>query len=108
METRSHVIIRQSMASEVERLTRVLERTVVQLAAKEAELDRLEEEAGVPIERRTTKLERAKQEVLTMLECACVFSCADDRPTACSLSGQFHVHPELGPCPVHPDAPGDL
>ena len=45
--------------------------------------------------------------------CTCVFSCADDPATRCSLSGQFHVHPDdgtgvFGPCPVHPDAPGDL
>jgi hypothetical protein len=38
--------------------------------------------------------------------CACVFSCADDPATACSLSGEFHVHPGE-PCQVHPDAPGD-
>jgi hypothetical protein len=46
-------------------------------------------------------------------ECTCVVSCADDPKTACSLSGIDHVHPldecgEFGPCPVHPDAPGDL
>lgn len=38
--------------------------------------------------------------------CECVFSCADDPATACSLSGDWHVHPGE-PCPVHPDAPGD-
>jgi hypothetical protein len=38
--------------------------------------------------------------------CACVFSCADDPETACSLSGDFHVHAG-DPCLVHPDAPGD-
>lgn len=47
------------------------------------------------------------------LGCRCVFSCADDPPTMCSLSGQWHVHPDagndiFGPCPEHPDAPGDL
>lgn len=40
------------------------------------------------------------------LECECIYSCADDPPTACSLSGTWHVHPGE-PCPVHPDAPGD-
>jgi hypothetical protein len=46
--------------------------------------------------------------------CLCVVSCDEDPATACSLSGQRHVHPELpgqpgvyGPCPIHPDAPGD-
>lgn len=44
--------------------------------------------------------------------CTCVFSCAEDPATRCSLSGQFHVHPDngtgvFGPCPVHPDAAGD-
>jgi hypothetical protein len=46
-------------------------------------------------------------------DCECVFSCADDPATACSLSGTWHVHPLMGsgifgPCPAHPDAPGDL
>lgn len=45
--------------------------------------------------------------------CTCVFSCEDHPATACSLSGQWHVHPDdgagvFGPCPEHPDAPGDL
>lgn len=45
-------------------------------------------------------------------DCTCVVSCADHPPTACSLSGIPHVHPDdgsgtFGPCPVHPDAPGD-
>jgi hypothetical protein len=45
--------------------------------------------------------------------CTCVYSCADDPPTACSLSGEWHVHPDdgrglFGACPEHPDAPGDL
>lgn len=45
--------------------------------------------------------------------CTCVMSCADDPASACSLSGTWHVHPNsypgdvFGPCPVHPDAPGD-
>jgi hypothetical protein len=46
--------------------------------------------------------------------CLCVVSCDEDPATACSLSGQQHVHPAIpgqpgvyGPCPVHPDAPGD-
>lgn len=46
-------------------------------------------------------------------DCTCVYSCADDPATACSLSGVWHVHPDtgsgvFGPCPVHPEAPGDL
>lgn len=48
--------------------------------------------------------------------CLCVTHCAEDQATACSLSGTGpHVHPPLpghpgayGPCPRHPDAPGDL
>lgn len=45
--------------------------------------------------------------------CLCVTSCADHPPTACSLSGEPHVHPDdgsdtFGACPIHPDAPGDL
>lgn len=39
-------------------------------------------------------------------DCECYHTCAEDPDTACSLSGQFHVHPGE-PCPVHPDAPGD-
>lgn len=38
--------------------------------------------------------------------CECIYSCADDPATECSLSGQWHVHPGW-PCAVHPDAPGD-
>ncbi len=50
---------------------------------------------------------------LDWTDCLCVVSCADDPATMCSLSGEPHVHPNLypgdvfGPCPVHPDAPGD-
>lgn len=47
--------------------------------------------------------------------CLCVVSCGEDPATACSLSGRQHVHPAIpgrpgvyGPCPQHPDAPGDL
>jgi hypothetical protein len=49
-----------------------------------------------------------------MYRCTCIFSCADDPMTACGWSGvEWHVHPKsqgigFGPCPVHPDAPGDL
>ncbi|MFE2157040.1 hypothetical protein ACFW9M_04415 [Streptomyces lydicus] len=44
--------------------------------------------------------------------CACVTNCAEDKG-GCSLSGRRHVHPrtrtgQYGPCPEHPDAPGDL
>jgi hypothetical protein len=38
--------------------------------------------------------------------CECYHTCAEDPATACSLSGDWHVHPGE-PCPVHPDAPGD-
>ncbi|MET8291493.1 hypothetical protein ABZV80_40925 [Streptomyces sp. NPDC005132] len=43
----------------------------------------------------------------------CVEFCDEDPKTACSLSGRRHVHPAsqgpgFGPCPVHPDAPGDI
>lgn len=46
-------------------------------------------------------------------DCTCVEFCNEDPKTACSLSGRRHVHPAsqgagFGPCPVHPDAPGDL
>jgi hypothetical protein len=46
--------------------------------------------------------------------CRCVENCAEDPATACGLSGTPHVHPDtsgtgaFGPCPQHPDAPGDL
>ncbi|MEU0949849.1 hypothetical protein ABZ379_45415 [Streptomyces canus] len=45
-------------------------------------------------------------------ECTCVEFCDEDPRTACSLSGRPHVHPAaqgdgFGPCPVHPNAPGD-
>lgn len=39
--------------------------------------------------------------------CECVIDCDEYPPTACSLSGEPHVHAELGRCSVHPDAPGD-
>jgi hypothetical protein len=38
--------------------------------------------------------------------CECYLDCAEDPDNACSLSGDWHVHPGE-PCPVHPDAPGD-
>lgn len=46
-------------------------------------------------------------------DCTCLYSCADDPAEACSLSGEWHVHPQdergvTGACPLHPDAPGDL
>jgi hypothetical protein len=47
-------------------------------------------------------------------DCPCVEFCNEDPKTACSLSGIPHVHPEIpgmpgvyGPCPVHPERPGD-
>lgn len=39
-------------------------------------------------------------------DCTCYHTCAEDPNEACSLSGEWHVHPGE-PCPVHPDAPGD-
>jgi hypothetical protein len=39
-------------------------------------------------------------------DCECYHTCAEDPDEACSLSGEWHVHPGE-PCPVHPDAPGD-
>jgi hypothetical protein len=46
--------------------------------------------------------------------CKCVEFCNEDPRTACSLSGRPHVHPEdrrhpgaYGPCPDHPERPGD-
>lgn len=50
----------------------------------------------------TVELRRTSPEIV----CECILSCADDPATACSLSGDWHVHPEW-PCLVHPDAPGD-
>ncbi|BDM70165.1 hypothetical protein HEK616_36520 [Streptomyces nigrescens] len=46
-------------------------------------------------------------------DCTCVEFCDEDPKTACGLSGRRHVHPAsqgagFGPCPAHPDAPGDL
>lgn len=55
----------------------------------------------------------AQGRMLDTSDCTCVFSCADHPPTMCSLSGQWHVHPNshpgdvFGPCALHPDAPGD-
>jgi hypothetical protein len=47
-----------------------------------------------------------------ILDCTCVEYCNEDPRTACSLSGEPHVHPAdqgfgFGPCPVHPERPGD-
>ncbi|MFG2864695.1 hypothetical protein [Streptomyces sioyaensis] len=44
--------------------------------------------------------------------CTCVTNC-DEAKGGCSLAGRRHVHPrtrtgQYGPCPEHPDAPGDL
>ncbi|NUR01533.1 MAG: hypothetical protein HOY79_34895 [Streptomyces sp.] len=46
-------------------------------------------------------------------DCTCVEFCNEEPKTACQLSGRRHVHPAsqgtgFGPCPVHPDAPGDV
>ncbi|MCX4677678.1 hypothetical protein OG413_20615 [Streptomyces sp. NBC_01433] len=45
--------------------------------------------------------------------CTCVINCDEGPQSGCSLSGRLHVHPrtrtgQYGPCPEHPDAPGDL
>lgn len=55
---------------------------------------------------------RAAKPAAVVLDCMCLVSCASDPLTRCSLSGQWHTHPDdgtgvYGPCPVHPDAPGD-
>ncbi|GHF32895.1 hypothetical protein GCM10010218_12450 [Streptomyces mashuensis] len=44
--------------------------------------------------------------------CTCVTHC-DEAEGGCRLAGRRHVHPrtrtgQYGPCPEHPDAPGDL
>lgn len=49
---------------------------------------------------------------LTIADCTCVVSCEEDPDTACGLSGVNHTHADdgsglFGPCPLHPDAPGD-
>jgi len=54
----------------------------------------------------------APTEIENIGDCVCVHTCAEDAATSCSLSGQWHVHPDdgsgtFGPCPIHPDAPGD-
>ncbi|MFJ8676769.1 hypothetical protein [Streptomyces sp. NPDC093589] len=48
-----------------------------------------------------------------ILDCTCVELCNEDPKSACGLSGRRHVHPAsqgsgFGPCPVHPEAPGDV
>lgn len=55
-----------------------------------------------------------KADLAEILECTCIEHCAEDPKTACSLSGIPHVHPETpgfpgitGPCPIHPERPGD-
>lgn len=60
------------------------------------------------------RIERYQRDTLVreVSECTCVTSCAEHPPTACSLSGIPHVHPDdgsgtFGPCPAHPDRPGD-
>ena len=35
--------------------------------------------------------------------CECVYDCAEEPATACSMTGDWHVH-VAGECPVHPDA----
>lgn len=42
----------------------------------------------------------------TTAVCECLHTCAEDLATSCSLSGDWHVHPEW-PCTIHPDAEGD-
>lgn len=47
-------------------------------------------------------------------DCTYEEHCNQSPKTACSLSGTPHTHPAItgfpgvaGPCPVHPDRPGD-
>ena len=47
-------------------------------------------------------------------DCTCIEFCDEDPASACTLSGVPHVHPDdpkrpgaYGPCPVHPERPGD-
>ncbi len=47
-------------------------------------------------------------------DCTCIEFCDEGPRVSCRLSGRPHVHPEdpnhpraYGPCPVHPDRPGD-
>jgi hypothetical protein len=58
--------------------------------------------------------ERATADAEDLDACTCIEFCDQDPATACSLSGTPHVHPEIpghpgvyGPCPVHPNRPGD-
>lgn len=72
--------------------------------------------AGRPMARRAMSGNPATAGLLAELErgwarrdaadCTCIIACDEDPDTACSLSGEWHVHPGE-PCPVHPDAPGD-
>ncbi|WP_460071097.1 hypothetical protein [Streptomyces sp. YKOK-I1] len=65
----------------------------------------------------TTHTSSSRKETNPMDEiedCTCVEHCDEAPKTACRLSGTPHVHPEIpgrpgvyGPCPVHPDRPGD-
>ncbi|SHU66420.1 Uncharacterised protein [Mycobacteroides abscessus subsp. abscessus] len=59
--------------------------------------------------------EATTMSITTMAECTCIYDCSNDHASRCSLSGSWHVHPDdpqtsgvFGPCPIHPDAPGDI
>ncbi|SEU46506.1 hypothetical protein [Nonomuraea wenchangensis] len=36
-----------------------------------------------------------------MKNCTCVYDCSADPRTACGLSGTYHLHSDMGACPVH-------
>lgn len=79
------------------------------------------EDARAPMRRTILDLRAALRAARTLRDpadaparepiCECVKDCAQRPASACSLSGDWHVHPLtegiFGPCPVHPDAPGD-
>ncbi|MER6519986.1 hypothetical protein ABT246_24420 [Streptomyces sp. NPDC001553] len=95
------------------------ETAVKALAARRASLRDIADATGVPVRRVKQLLARSAtapgaQPAEASEECTCVLACAEDPKTSCSLSGQRHVHPAVpgrpgvcGPCPKHPDAPGD-
>lgn len=95
------------------------EAAVKALAARRAPVRDITDATGVPVRRVKQLLAGSAtapdaQPAEAPEECACVLTCAEDPKTSCSLSGQRHVHPAIpdrpgvyGPCPEHPDAPGD-
>ncbi|MCM2430947.1 DUF262 domain-containing protein [Streptomyces sp. RKAG337] len=70
------------------------------------DMNRARSAAGVPEEESDSTADEIQ-------DCTCIEFCDQDPATACTLSGRRHVHPrdkngEFGPCPVHPEAEGDL